>query len=54
MIEFKRDPYLLGFAVVAILCATALVWHGDVTWKEAVAVIGAALFAPAVIGKAKS
>jgi len=52
-IEFKKDPYLLAFAVVAILCATFLVWHGDVTWKEAIAVIGAGLFAPGLFGKSK-
>ncbi len=50
-LEFKRDPYLLGWATVLVLVAGALVWHGDVTWKEAIGGVALALGAPAVVGK---
>ncbi len=52
-LEFKKDPYLVALACVLVLCGTALVWHGDLTLKEAGGYLAAALLSPGLIGKKK-
>lgn len=54
MLEIKKDPYVLGFAAIVLVCATALVWHGDVTLARALELVGAALFAPGILGLKKT
>lgn len=50
-IELKKDPYLLAFAGLLIVCATVLVWHGDVSLREAGGFLTGALAMPGLFGK---
>lgn len=50
-IEFKKDPWHLAFCAVLCLAVFGLVIHKDVTWAQAVAFLGAAIFVPGLFGK---
>lgn len=52
-IQIKKDPYLLAFAAFLVLVTGGLVWHGDVSWKEAAAFIAGALALPGLFGVVK-
>lgn len=52
-IEIKKDPYLLAFAGLLVVCATALVWHGDLALDRVWPVVTAALLSPGLIGRKK-
>jgi hypothetical protein len=51
MLQFKNDKALLAFAAVLVVATAALIWHGDVTWKEGGAFIMGALALPGLFGK---
>ncbi len=51
MLQFKNDKALIAFAVVLVGATAALIWHGDVTWKEGAAFIMGALALPGLFGK---
>jgi len=50
-LQVKSDPRLIAFAMAVTALAIALVLHGDLTTKEAVALLGAALISPAILGE---
>lgn len=52
-LEIKKDPKLLAFAAFLVAVCASLVVHGDITWKEAAAFIGAALGLPGLLGHTK-
>ncbi len=52
-VQFKRDPVLLGFALVLIVVAASLVYVHVITWKEATAFLMGALALPGLFGSSK-
>ena len=49
-LKLKTHPALLGFAALLCLVVTALVLHGDATWKEGAAFLAGALALPGLFG----
>jgi len=50
-IEFKKDPYLLIFYVVATICATALLITKITTLREVGVFFSSSALLPALIGR---
>lgn len=52
-VEFKKDPRVIVFAIVLVAVVGGLVWHGDLSAKEGLAFLGAALALPGLFGAKK-
>ena len=50
-VQFKKDPYLIAFALFIVISGVVLVAKGAVTWKEAITVVSAALLSPGLLGR---